>query len=522
VTAAAARPRVAAAFVRPSRWVGRTRSAQLLVFGCLLALPAALAVAQGVNRDTENPWDPGVKDSKLFDPRRPPELLNSGRVVDGFALAAVGDCIIRRPLSQDAPRDPGFAAVIKLLRGADVTYGNMEISIVDLPKSRFAPNPGPDDWSMAAAPAVAKDLKSMGFSVLSRANNHALDWGSDGMRETSRWLDEAGLVYAGAGVDAGNARAARYYESGKGRVAIVSMASTFTPNTEALAPHGAAPGRPGISALHLKKYVVVPAGVMEQLNRLHGTLYPDEPAPSSGPFTMFGSNFEAGQVYSFRYEMDPVDLSAIMNGIRQGRQNSDFLVATIHSHEAERSSAADSQTDMLDTPAHFLQDLAHSAIDTGADAFITTGIHHLGPIEVYRGRPIFYGLGNFFWGETDESLTSDVYQQYRETNDSAFKHPERATDTDVSIQQTYPYFAGDIVYESVVAVAQFRQGRLSELRLYPIDLGYGRPLTDSGTPRLAGADKARSILMRLQKMSGPYGTQIEIQNNVGIIRPPSR
>jgi poly-gamma-glutamate synthesis protein (capsule biosynthesis protein) len=490
------------------------------VFGCLFAVPATLALAESTNPSADNPWDPGVRDNKLFDPRRPPEFLFSGRVVDGFTLAAVGDCIIRRPLSQDAGRDPGFAAIIKLLRGADATYGNMEISIVDLAKSRFAPNPGPDDWSMAAAPAVAKDLKSMGFSVLSRANNHALDWGSDGMRETSRWLDEAGLVYAGVGVDAGNARMARYYESAKGRIAIVSMASTFTPNSEALAPHGAAPGRPGISALHLKKYVVVPAAAMEQLSRLHGTLYPDEPAPSSS-VTMFGSSFEAGQAYSNRYDMDPVDLAAIMKGIRQGRQNSDFLVATIHSHEAERSSAADSQTDMLDTPAHFLQDLAHSAIDTGADAFMTTGIHHLGPIEVYRGRPIFYGLGNFFWGETDESLTSDVFQEYRETNESAFRHPERATDTDVSIQQTFPYFAGEIVYESIVAVAQFREGRLSELRLYPIDLGYGKPLTDSGTPRPASADKSRSILERLQKISRPYGTQIDIQNNVGIIHPPN-
>jgi len=499
---------------RPRR-LARLSGRLLLLTAGLLVMLGAAAIAQTAD---QNP-DPGVKDRKLFDPKRPPELLLSGRIADGFALAAVGDCIIRRPLSQDAGRDPGFAAVLKLLRGADATYGNMEISIVDLRQSRWPPNPGPDDWSMAANPAVAKDLKAMGFSVLSRANNHALDWGSDGMRETSRWLDEAGLIYAGVGVDEGNARAARYFESGKGRVAIVSMASTFTPNTEALTPHAAAPGRPGISALHVKKYVVLPPGAMEQLGRLRSTLYPDEPAPSSGSFTMFDTNFEPGSVYSYRYEVDPIDLSAILKGVRQGRQNADFLIATIHSHQPERSSAADSQTDMLDTPARFLQVLAHSVIDSGADAFMTTGIHHLGPIEVYRGRPIFYGLGNFFWGETDESLTSDVVQQYRETNNSAFEHPERATDTDVSIQQSYPYFAGDIVYQSILAIAQFRQGRLSELRLYPIDLGYGRPLTESGTPRLAGADKAKVILERLQKISAPYGTQIEIQNGVGIIHP---
>jgi hypothetical protein len=491
----------------------------VLIFAWLLCvLLCRSALAQTPASPQMNPSDPGVKDPKLFDPRRSLEGTLAGRTTDGFTLAAVGDCIITRPLSQYAARDPAFAAVLKLLRGADATYGNMETSIVDLTASRPGPNPGPDDWAMAATPAVAKDLKAMGFSVLSRANNHALDWGNEGMRETSRWLDEAGLIYAGVGVDEGSARAPHYFESAKGRIAIVSMASTFTPNTDALAPHGAVPGRAGVSALHLKKYIVVPEVAMQELRRVRATLYPEATYAPSSAFVLFGNSFETGSTYSYRYQMDPDDLQAILKGVRLGRQDSDFLITAIHSHEPDGSSAADPDTDMLDSPAKFLQELAHSAIDSGADAFMTTGIHHLGPIEIYRDRPVFFGLGNFFWSDTDETIPSDVYRTSKDVIAQAFQHPERVTDTDVATQANFPYFAGDTVYESILAVARFRAGRLSELRLYPIDLGYGRAPTQSGTPRLAEPDKSRRILERLQKISAPYGTRIKIEGNAGVVR----
>ncbi len=162
-----------------------------------------------------------------------------------------------------------------ILQQADATYGNMETNILDLRVFRGYPYSGPDDVTLAAEPGVARDMAKMGFDVVSRANNHALDWGVDGMRETSRRLDEAGVVYAGSGEDAGRARAAQYFESSKGRVAIVSMASTFPPWAEALPAHGAAPGRPGISVLKVKRITVLPPQAMAQLAAIADSLYPN-------------------------------------------------------------------------------------------------------------------------------------------------------------------------------------------------------------------------------------------------------
>src|ERR1043165_1196105 len=149
------------------------------------------------------------------DPQR--ELAMS--VADGFTVAAVGDCIIARPVSQT----PGFAPVARIVHDADVAFGNFE------------------GMGIIGAPAVAKDLKAIGFDVMSRANNHATDWGLEGMRQTNRALDEAGIVHAGVGEHRAAARAARFFDTDKGRVALISIASTFTPLSRSAPPVGEAP-----------------------------------------------------------------------------------------------------------------------------------------------------------------------------------------------------------------------------------------------------------------------------------------
>jgi len=70
-----------------------------------------------------------------------------------------------------------------------------------------------------------------------------------------------------------------------------------------------------------------------------------------------------------------------------------------------------------------------------------------------------------------------------------------------------------------VTTCRFEAGRLSEVRLYPVDLRYGERLEKSGVPRLAPAPMARTILARLQRISQPFGTTIAVEQNVGVIRP---
>src|SRR5258706_11764678 len=66
-----------------------------------------------------------------FDPRRPPERELEIGVADGFTLAAVGDCIVSRPLSPMLATDPAFAPVVKILRDPGATFGDFENTAID-------------------------------------------------------------------------------------------------------------------------------------------------------------------------------------------------------------------------------------------------------------------------------------------------------------------------------------------------------------------------------------------------------
>jgi poly-gamma-glutamate synthesis protein (capsule biosynthesis protein) len=502
----------------------------LLIVGELALTPC---VGQETSKGAAKPAaDPGILDSSKFDPHRPLTQELEMSVPDGFDLIAVGDCITSRPLLQLAAKDSAFADVLSIIHSGDTTYGNMETSILDMREFPGYPYPGPEDMSLVADPGVAADMKAMGFDLVSRANNHALDWGVEGMRETSRWLNKAGIAWAGVGETQGLARAAQYFNGKKGRIAIVSMASTFRPGSDALPARDAAPGRPGVNGLSVKRTVVVPSEAMKQLVALEHTLYPayrENPKPEEmlnglpRKLSLFGTRFELGESFTYRYEMDQRDLQDILRSIRQGKQNSDFLVATIHSHEPATSIAPEPPNDFEDGPAPFLRELAEAAIDSGADAFFVTGIHHVGPIEIYKGKPILYGLGNFFWSDIQEPVSADQYQTGRSMLAEAFRFPERATDADLLNLENKGSFAGDPPFESMIVKSVFDKGKLAELRIYPLDLGYGRKLSESGIPRPASPEKATKILQRLQSLSSPYGTKIQIERaadgkQLGVIR----
>ena len=78
--------------------------------------------------------------------------------------------------------------------------------------------------------------------------------------------------------------------------------------------------------------------------------------------------------------MDPGDLAEIYAAIRSAQLNADFVIAAIHSHECSIGCDDDNAPRGA---ANFLKELARGAIDSGADMFVTTGNHNLGPIEIY-------------------------------------------------------------------------------------------------------------------------------------------
>lgn len=440
-------------------------------------------------------------------PPRDPARELAISVADGFTLAAVGDCIIARPISQT--KDAAFAGVASLLRDADATFGNFEGSAFDIRRFKGYPQAEFGGVWIIGVPEVAKDLRSLGFDLMSRANNHATDWGPEGMRLTSQVLDEAGIVHAGVGEHRAAARAGRAVDTPKGRIGLVSMASTFTPLSRSAPPVGEAPGRPGVNALRTTRYSLVTREELQVLRKIRdeqpaGSVRPPE-NENADELQLFGTWYRVADRRGFTFKMDPVDRDEILKSIRATKQMTDLVIATIHAHEPGNWS---------EEPADFLPELARAAIDAGADQFVGHGPHQLRGIEIYKGKPIFYSLGDFvFQLDLLQPVASDLYEQFR-------MDPAKATDADFNSMWNDRTFRGEVWYQSVVAVSRFDQGRVSEIRLYPVDLNYAARGADRGVPRTASTQVARTILERLQRLSKPYGTTIAIEQNVGVIRVP--
>jgi poly-gamma-glutamate synthesis protein (capsule biosynthesis protein) len=502
----------------------RVESAYLLrIIGLAMAFLSISLRAQQTAPDSLA--DPRVKDTNLFDARRPVARELETRIGHDFTLAVVGDLIISRPVSQSAQRLPGFAAVLQILHGADVSTGNMESTIFDARTFKGAPYSWDGDWTNSSLPQVAKDLGAMGFTLVSRANNHALDWGLEGMRETSRHLDDAGIAHAGVGENRGLAAAPGYIETPKGRIALVSIASTFRPTTDALPAQDAAPGRPGLNALHVSETIRVPKSAMQSLASVDCTVHGNHCHETPATLKLFDQDYRIGDTFAYEYTMDPEDLSIILRAIRSARQNADFVVVALHSHEC---SLGCDDPDQPRGPGDFLKTLAHEAIDSGADVFFTTGNHNLGPLELYRSphrgiRPIFYGLGNFFWSDVQELLPHDLYQRNRALLGSAWVDPSKATPYDLSAPLNKASFAHDFTFRSVIAVSQFDGSRFVELRLYPIEEGYGDRLTDSGIPRLAEDPVvSHAIIQQIMTATARFGLpspHITLHDGAAVLHP---
>lgn len=431
-------------------------------------------------------------------PGAPSDVAGQDRGQMTFALT--GDAIITRKLS--VYDEPDFLEMIELIRGADAAFTNLEVLFHD-----YEPYPAHQSggtW-MRADPDLARDLAWAGIDMVSRANNHTGDYGVEGLRLTTRYVDEAGLVHAGAGESLAEAREARFLETPRGRVAIVSMASTFPDHSVAGEARGSMASRPGLSPLRYSTERVVTA---EQLDRLEAALEDMDLSfnrTDDGARAM-GTAFVVGPEPEVITRPDPDDVAQIASVVNSASRLADHVLVTIHAHESEGTRSV---------PADFIVEFARAMIDAGATMFVGHGPHVLRGIEVYQGKPIFYSLGDFvFQNETLLRLPAENYARYDLGADdhvadfNAARYRNETTGFPVNRE----------IWESVVAMPTFRDGELTELALHPITLGFGRPAWIRGRPMLARGELATKILNDLVERSAPYGTRIEVRDGVGYVR----
>jgi poly-gamma-glutamate synthesis protein (capsule biosynthesis protein) len=341
---------------------------------------------------------------------------------------------------------------------------------------------------MASPPQIASELKWAGFDMLAHANNHAFDYGASGVLETIQHVESEGLVLAGSGADLQQARSPKYLHCRGSTVALIAMASDFVKYGKASHSRSDMAGRPGINPLATgpRQTKIRPFKALKRLANL---------APR-----WFGgvvARFPAVEVaLEWDRHPDPADLNPNLEAISDAASKADIVVASIHAHRQ----------------GPWLEKVARQAIDRGSHVVLIHGPHEVRGVELYRGRPIFYALGDFvFETQYITRLPAEAYQRAGLPHDAS---PEALKDADVSELQK-----NREAFEALVAVLDFAHGGLSRLRLLPIDLNFNSKDSSRGRPQLASSDVAKRIVERAASRSARFGTKIRYDpdENVGVV-----
>jgi poly-gamma-glutamate synthesis protein (capsule biosynthesis protein) len=353
---------------------------------------------------------------------------------------------------------PSEVPVIKGLLAGDVIFTNLEGAVAEKGQSVQ------EGRGFLTPPEALDALTTFGFNLVALSGNHAFDLRVPGIRNTIREADARRIVHAGTGNTLAEASAPGYLHTPKGTVALVASASgLIAPGARATAT------QPGVNELRIE------AGGREN--------EATEDLPGAPPNTP-----------------NPEDARRILQNIRDARQHADFVVVYQHNHVFGNRAFSTLFTEGMPerlAPNEWLRKWTHAEIDAGADVIVMHGAPLLHGVEIYRGRPIFYDLGNFIY----------------------------------NVPATLTYIDEPMAWETAVARVEFKGKRLASVSLRPVVLnpiGQGQPdvhnpyadnefLHTRGLPSPATGARAGYILKRVADASTPFGTRMTIAGDTATI-----
>jgi poly-gamma-glutamate capsule biosynthesis protein CapA/YwtB (metallophosphatase superfamily) len=248
-------------------------------------------------------------------------------------LVFAGDLVLDEPQP-----DHWLSGIAPALHAADFAIGHLEVPHT-LHRSELrgdVPAPGADP---AHIPAIA----AAGFRAVSLAGNHMADCGAVGIADTLAALDAARIAHAGAGADLASARAPCVVELKSQCVVLLSY------NCVGPEESWATETRAGVAHIRIETSDGSPIAPAAPLAR-----------PNVDSLAQLGAD------------------------IRAARGPDTILIVALHKG-------------IVHTPARlapYERDVAHAAIDAGADIVLGHHSHIVRGIEIHRGKPIFHGLGN--------------------------------------------------------------------------------------------------------------------------------
>jgi poly-gamma-glutamate synthesis protein (capsule biosynthesis protein) len=256
-----------------------------------------------------------------------------------ITLLAVGDVCVDR-----VEPDSIFAYVAPVIKDADISFCQLETTYSErgnrAPQCRIP---------LKANPKNALAIKKAGFNIVSFASNHAFDWGSDAFFDTIKVMEENGINLIGAGKDIEEAR------------------------------KGVVIDKKGVKIAFLAYNSILPMGYWADINK-----------PGCAPIRAFTVYEQVehdqpgtpARIHTFANEKDK---EAMIKDIKAMKNKADIVMVSIHwgIHFTEAEIAM------------YQREIGHAALDAGADIILGHHAHILKPIEIYKGKAIFYSCCNF-------------------------------------------------------------------------------------------------------------------------------
>ncbi len=263
------------------------------------------------------------------------------------SVYAVGDTGVTRSNPESA-----FTDSAAVLNEPDIMFGQLEASL----SQKGTPPPTSVATLQRPNPSVASVLRSAGFDVMSYATNHTLDWGADGLLDTMNLAKQNGIILVGVGKDINESRQPAIVERKGVKIAFLGYCSVLPP------AYWATADRAGCAPVRVRTFYE-----------------PIEPYQPGTP----------AEVFTYAYKDD---LEAMVEDIKKVRPLADIVVVSMHwgIHVVRAQIAM------------YQKEVGYAAIDAGADLIVGTHAHILKGIDVYKGKVIFYSLGNF---AMDSSVT---------------------------------------------------------------------------------------------------------------------
>ena len=377
---------------------------------------------------------------------------------------------------------------------------------------------------MVTEPELLEDLKWLGITMVSCANSHSLNFGEEGLLLQNRYLDEAKIVHAGTGENLRQASSPAYLETANGRVALVA-ATAHLPAASNRAAHQRVDfkGKPGVNALGFRATFVVDKESFAALQRIAQSLGFDgersrniqrgfQSAAELGTFAeteldFRGEHYRLGEGFDIVTKCNQRDVEENLRQIREARRQADFVIVSLHNQDTlGRSWLHAERITEIETQPDFVADFAHACIDAGADLLAIHGPHMFMGVEIYRGKPVFYSLGNFFM--QNETLRQVPAHHYERFGLDPYATPADFFDARTAGDKGHP--ATREFWQSALALCRSTIARLSEIEIHPIEMGFGRPRFPTGPPDVQRtSQEGKPILDRIARLSKDLGHDIE-------------